>query len=179
MYLKSLKISVFLLLIVLGVKAQHSNIVVGPEINLPSGNSTNASPIGFGGYLKAEIGLTQKFSITANGAVVSFLGKKFYGPRTETLFYLPVKAGLKYYTDENFYFEGQLGVALPLNGISKTSFAWSPGIGSFIKSRKNTNQLDIGLRYEGWTNSSIFIPSGTSNITFGFFSLRAGYAFNL
>lgn len=169
MYLKKLKMLTLLLLVVLSAKAQRSNVVIGPEINLPSGNSTNRSPIGFGGYLKGELGLTQKFSITGNGAVVSFLGKKFYGPRAETLSYVPVKAGLKYYTDKDFYFEGQLGASFPLNGGSETAFAWSPGAGTFIKNRKNNNQLDIGVRYEGWT----------SNTTFGFFSLRAGYAFNL
>ena len=168
MYLKSLKIFSVLLFVVLVANAQRSNIIIGPEINLPSGNSTNQSPIGYGGYLKVEVGLSQKFSITANGAVVSFLGKKFIGPRQPTISYAPVKVGLKYYTESNFYFEGQLGVSFPFNENSKARFAWSPGAGTFIKS-KNNNQLDIGLRYEGWTDKT----------TFGFFSLRAGYAFNL
>lgn len=169
MYLKNLKILSLLLLVVLGAKAQRSNIVIGPEINLPSGNSTNKSSIGYGGYLKGEVGLSEKFSITGSGAVVSFLGKRFFGQRQPTLSYVPVKAGLKYYTDTDFYFEGQLGASVPINGNGKATFAWSPGAGTFIKNRKNNNQLDIGVRYEGWTN----------NTTFGFFSLRAGYAFNL
>lgn len=172
MYLKSLKISAFLLLIVLGVQAQRSNIGIGPEINLPTGNSTNQSPIGFGGYIKAEVGLNQKFSLTGNGAVVSFLGKKFIGSRQPAMSSLPIKAGLKYYTERNFYFEGQLGASLPLNRYAKTAFAWSPGAGAFIKSKNSTNQLDIGFRYEGWTNN-------INSPTFSFFSLRAGYAFNL
>lgn len=169
MYLKKITIFCLLLVIVLSAKAQRSKIVIGPEINLPSGNSTNASSIGFGGYLKGEVGLSQKFSITGSGGIVDFLGKKIYGPRTQSLSYLPVKAGLKYYTDRDFYFEGQLGASFPINGVTKTAFAWSPGAGAFIRSKKNNNQLDIGFRYEGWTTSS----------TFGFFSLRAGYAFNL
>ena len=168
MYLKSLKIFSLLLFVVLVASAQRSNIIIGPEINLPSGNSTNQSPIGYGGYLKAEVGLSQKFSITANGAVVSFLGRRFIGPRQPSISYFPIKAGLKYYTESNFYFEGQLGASFPFNENNKARFAWSPGVGTFIKS-KNNNQLDIGLRYEGWTDKT----------TFGFFSLRAGYAFNL
>jgi hypothetical protein len=162
-----------------GLRAQRSVIEIGPEINLPAGNSTNVSSIGWGGYLKAAWGLSTKFSLTASGGVVSFLGKRIYGPRTQTLSYVPIKAGLKYYTDEQFYIEGQLGAAIGLNGTKKTSFAWSPGIGTVIKSRKSNNQLDLGLRYEGWTSSRIFIPSGTRYTTFSFFSLRAGYAFNL
>jgi len=169
MYLKSLKILSLLLLVVLGAQAQHYNIIIGPEISLPSGNSTNRSTIGYGGYLKAEVGLSEKFSVTGSGALVSFLGKRFFGQRQPTLAYLPVKAGLKYYTESSFYFEGQLGASVPMNGTGKTTFAWSPGAGTFINSRNSKNQLDIGLRYEGWTDRS----------TFGFFSLRAGYAFNL
>ncbi|MES2650092.1 MAG: hypothetical protein V4663_00055 [Bacteroidota bacterium] len=172
MYIKSLKIFSLLLLAVLSVNAQRSNIVIGPEINLPSGNSTNRSAIGFGGYLKGEVGLSEKFSITGSGGLASFLGKKFMGQRAATLSFLPVKAGLKFYTESSFYFEGQLGASLPLNGTAKTAFAWSPGAGTFIKSRNSNNQLDIGFRYEGWTTSD-------SNTSFGFFSLRAGYAFNL
>ena len=174
MYLKSLKIFALLLLVVLSAKAQHYNIVIGPELSLPTGNSTNQSPIGFGGYIKAEVGLSQKFSITGNGGVVSFLGKKFYGPRAETLSYLPIKAGLKFYTDKNFYFEGQLGASIPLNGTGPTRFAWSPGAGTFIRSRNSNNQFDFGLRYEGWNGKSVI-----NSTTFGFFTLRAGYTFNL
>jgi hypothetical protein len=174
MYLKKLTILSLLILVVLGAKAQRSNIVIGPELNLPTGNATNQSPIGFGGYLKGEIGLSQKFSITGSGALVSFLGKKFIGPRQPTLSYAPIKVGLKYYTEKNFYFEGQVGASFPVNGNAKTRFAWSPGAGTFIRSRNSNNQLDIGFRYEGWTGSS-----NISTTTFGFFSLRAGYAFNL
>ena len=172
MYKKGLTIFSLLLLVVLSAKAQRSNIVIGPEINLPSGNSTNQSAVGFGGYLKAELGLSEKFSITGSGGLTSFLGKRFMGQRASTLSYLPIKAGLKYYTESNFYFEGQLGATLPFNRTGKTGFAWSPGAGTFLKSRNSNNQLDIGLRYEGWSGLN-------SNTTFSFFSLRAGYAFNL
>lgn len=171
MYTKSLKLLSFLLLTFLSVNAQRSNISIGPEINLPSGNSTNKSAIGLGGYLKGEVGLSQKFSITGSGGFASFLGKRFLGQRAATLSYLPVKAGLKFYTESNFYFEGQLGAVLPINGNEKTAFAWSPGAGTFLRSRNN-NQLDIGFRYEGWSRMN-------SNTAFSFFSLRAGYAFNL
>lgn len=172
MYLKSLKVLTVLLTVFFCAHAQRYNIVIGPEISLPSGNSVNKSAIGFGGYLKGEVGLSEKFSITASGGVVNFLGKRFFDQRQPSLSYFPVKAGLKYYTESSFYFEGQLGASMPINGNAKTAFAWSPGAGTFIRSRNSANQLDIGFRYEGWTSTN-------SNTTFGFFSLRAGYAFNL
>ncbi|HTM98514.1 MAG TPA: hypothetical protein VL088_07225 [Pedobacter sp.] len=184
MYLKSLKVFSILLLLVLSVKAQRSNIVIGPELSLPTGNATNQSPIGYGGYLKGEVGLSEKFSITASGAVTSFLGKKIIGPRQPTISYAPIKAGLKYYTEGNFYFEGQLGASFVIDGHSttasnNTAFVWSPGIGSFIKSRNSNNQFDIGFRYEGWTSSRTLNTVEKNYTTFSFFSLRAGYAFNL
>lgn len=172
MYRKSLCILSLWIGLVLSASAQRSNIVIGPELNVPSGNSSNRSAIGVGGYLKAEVGLSEKFSITGSGGLASFLGKKFGRERAATLSYFPVKAGLKYYTESNFYFEGQLGAAFPNSSNEKRAFAWSPGAGTFIKSRNSNNQLDIGLRYEGWSGAN-------SNTTFSFFSLRAGYAFNL
>jgi hypothetical protein len=178
MYIKSLKIFSLLLLIVFSAKAQRYNISIGPELNLPTGNATNISPIGFGGYVKGEVGISEKFSLTGSGAVASFIGKRFIGARQPTNYYVPVKAGLKYYTDGDFYFEGQLGASFQLNGTDYTAFVWSPGIGSFIKSRNSNNQLDVGLRYEGWTGSRT-ISMQSKNSTFSFFSLRVGYAFNL
>ncbi|WP_090992687.1 hypothetical protein [Pedobacter insulae] len=179
MDLKSLKVFSILMFVFFGVNAQRSNIVIGPELNLPTGNATNESPIGFGGYLKGEVGLSEKFSITASVAITSFLGKKIIGPRQPTVSYLPVKAGLKYYTDRNFYFEGQLGTRFKIDGNANTTFVWSPGVGSLIKSRNSNNQFDIGLRYEGWTSSRTINTIEKNYTTFSFFSLRAGYAFNL
>ncbi len=179
MYLKSLKILSVLILLVLSVKAQRSNIVIGPELNLPTGNATNQSPIGYGGYLKGEVGLSEKFSLTASGAIASFIGKKIFGHRQPTMSYVPVKAGLKYYTEGNFYFEGQLGASFMVNGTASSAFVWSPGVGSFIRSRNSNNQFDIGFRYEGWTSSRTLNTADKNYTTFSFFSLRAGYAFNL
>ncbi len=168
-----------LILLVLSVKAQRSNIVLGPEINLPTGNATNQSPIGYGGYLKGEVGLSEKFSLTASGAITSFIGKRILGPRQPTMSYVPIKAGLKYYTEGNFYFEGQLGASFMVNGSASKAFVWSPGVGSFIKSRNSNNQFDIGFRYEGWTSSGTLNTADKKTAAFNFFSLRAGYAFNL
>ena len=183
MYLKSLKIFALLILVILNASAQHNNISIGPEINLPSGNSTNKSPIGFGGYFKGEMGLSQKFYITGSAAIESFLGKKFLNNRAATLTYLPLKLGIKYYMDKDFYFEGQTGASFQMNSDAKAALAGSLGAGSFIKNRSNNNQLDIGLRYEGWSGSKLIMNGSTAvgsvNTTFGFFSLRAGYVFNL
>ncbi|RZK43016.1 MAG: hypothetical protein EOO90_05005 [Pedobacter sp.] len=179
MYRKALLIFFVSLVSIFSVKAQRYNLVLGPEVAFPAGQSANQSPIGFGASLKAEVGISEKFSFTGSGAVMSFLGKRFFRQRQPTNSYVPIKAGLKYYTDENFYIEGQIGASLPMNHSGRTAFAWSPGIGSFVKNKRNSSQLDVGLRYEGWVSSSLLTTTGRRYANFGFFSLRAAYAFNL
>lgn len=161
-------ILVFLFTVVtLGVKAQ-TMLGFGPEVSLPSGNSSNVSAIGLGGFVKAELGVSEKIALTAQGSLTSFLGKRFFGAKTPTITYVPVKAGLKYYTSPEFYFEGQIGAAMPINGKTGTSFVLSPGLGAFINKKGADHKIDLGLRYESWTASK-----------FNFITVRVGYFFGL
>ena len=168
MKIKFLIFTFFLSSLLIRVNAQHSTIGFGPEVSLPSGNSSNVSAVGLGGFVKAEIGISDKFALTAQGSLTSFLGKKIFGAKTPTVTYIPVKAGLKYYTSPDFYFEGQVGASMPINGKTSTSFAWSPGLGAYINKRDANHKLDLGLRYESWTSSD-----------FNFITLRVGYLFGL
>lgn len=161
------------------VKAQNFTLGVGPEFSFPSGNSTNVSSIGVGGTLKAEIGLSDQFAITAQGSILSFFGKRFFGTTMPTNHYVPIKGGFKYYLSEGFYAEGQLGTALPLNELNNTSLVWSPGIGTHINTRNSNNKLDVGFRYEGWSSVRTTTSSTVRNTTFSFIALRVGYSFGL
>ena len=168
MKIKFLMLTFFICSFFIKVSAQQATIGFGPEVNLPSGNSSNVSAVGLGAFIKAEIEITDKFALTAQGSLVSFLGKKFFGAKTPTITYIPLKAGLKYYTSSDFYFEGQLGTAMPINGKTGASFAWSPGLGTYINKKGANHKLDLGLRYESWTKTE-----------FNFISLRVGYLFGL
>ncbi len=168
MKLKFLILTFIIFTLLIKVKAQQATIGIGPEVSLPSGNSSNLSSVGFGGFLKGEIYISEKFAFTAQGSLVSFLGKKFFGTKTPTISYVPVKVGLKYYTSIDFYFEGQAGASLPINGKTSTSFAWSPGLGTYIHKRGGNDKFDVGLRYESWTRSK-----------FNFITFRVGYLFGL
>lgn len=161
------------------VHAQRRSIVIGSALNFPSGNASNISGIGAGLSLKGEFGISPKYALTTSGSVLGFLGKRYLGPRTPTLYYVPVKAGLKYYTSDDFYLEGQIGASLPLNGNVKSVFIWSPGVGTTLNIRNHQNQIDLGLRYEGWLNTNVLNKDITKNTTFGFFGLSAGYSFGL
>ena len=160
-------------------KAQISTIGIGPELNVPTGNSSNISSIGASVALKAEFGLSPKTGITINGGITSFLGRTYFGIRTPTETAVPLKGGFKYYTSPNFYVEGQVGTYIPISGNANMGFAWSPGIGTYLKLRDTDNFLDVGLRYEGWSSRRTITATSTTFSTFSFIGLRVAYAFNL
>jgi hypothetical protein len=159
--------------------AQQVQLGLGPEVNFPTGNASNVSGIGFGGFLKAEIGISPKYAITASGSINTFIGKKYFGNRLENVNALPTKLGFKYYTTPEFYVEGQLGAAFRFGNTSKTSLVWSPGIGTCFRTGSGENKIDVGLRYEAWTNTSYGSVSTLKTTSFGFMGLKVGYNFNL
>lgn len=161
------------------VKSQQVKIALAPEINFPTGNASNISGIGFGGSLKAEVGIADKYAITANGGYNLFIGKKYFGSRVENINAIPAKLGFKYYSSPEFYLEAQAGAAFHLGSISRTSFAWSPGIGTYFKTGSANNLLEFGLRYEAWTNASYGSVSNLKTTSFGFVGLKLGYVFGL
>ena len=159
-------------------KAQFYTIGIGPEVNFPSGNSSNISGIGGGAAIKAEVGLSQKFGVTINGGVSQFVGKRYFNIRIPSETSVPLKGGFKYYGSENFYVEGQLGANIPISGNASKGFVWSPGVGTYLKMRNSDNLLDIGLRYEGWSSRRTIANNATFS-TFNFVGLRMAYVFNL
>jgi hypothetical protein len=168
MQFKSLVFIFLFAIITVKANAQQASLGFGPEVSLPSGNSSNISAVGLGGFIKAEIDISEKFALTAQGSLTGFLGKSFFGAKTPTITYIPVKAGLKYYTSPEFYFEGQMGAVMPLNGKTGSSFAVSPGLGAYVNKKGAVHKVDVGLRYESWTKSK-----------FNFISVRVGYLFGL
>lgn len=158
-------------------KAQKSSFSMGPEINIPSGNSSNISTIGVGVYMKGEFPVAEKFSFTATASLNTFYGKKVLQYTAPNLSYLPLRGGLKYYPSENFYVEGQAGVSFSIKNDSKTTFIWAPGIGTFLN-MGNSHKLDIGLRYESQKNSVQYtMLDGSTTANFGYIGLRVGYVF--
>lgn len=171
---------IFFILCVAGAtQAQTLKLGFGPEIAIPTGNSANISSIGVGGYVKFEQAVAQKFSITETAELTNFFGKKFLNIRSQDLTYLPVKLGLKYFPSENFYAEGQGGLAFPVNNSGKSNFTWALGVGNFIKSRNSNAQFDFGLRYQALTSTVQKSFEDNSKTSFGYFALRVGYVLGL
>lgn len=160
-------------------KAQQVKISLSPEINLPTGNASSISGIGFGGSVKAEVGIAERYAITANGGYNVFLTKRVLGTRLDNIAGVPVKLGLKHYPSPDFYIEGQAGAAFRMGSSSQTSFVWSPGFGTLIKTGSAGNKLEFGLRYEAWTNTSYGATSTLKTTSFSFIGLKLGYVFGL
>ena len=177
MFKKILLLTTFLMPFV--VKSQQIKIGLAPEINFPTGNAASMSGIGFGGSLKVEIPVAESYTITANGGYTVFLTKKLLGIKLDNINAVPAKLGFKHYPTPDFYLEAQAGAAFHTGNSSKTSFVWSPGFGTLIKTGNSNNKLDFGLRYEAWTNSSYNATSRLKTTSFAFVGLKLGYVFGL
>lgn len=171
----------FALLFFLGVnlKAQNStNLSVGAEIGLPSGNFSGISAIGTGASIKLDLPVSSQFAVSLNAGFMNFFGRRNQVLIVKDLTYIPLKAGLKYYLSEGFYAEAQIGAGLPINQGQQTLFVWSPGVGNIFKLR-GKGLLDAGLRYEGWTGRNDNIQFLNSSNSKGFAGLRVAYSFEL
>jgi hypothetical protein len=77
---------------------------------------------------------------------------------------IPIKAGLKVFPVERFYFSGEIGAGLAANNSSRTTFVYAPGFGIGFNMG-----LDLGLRYEAFTSRVNNNPSQLAfRIAYGF-----------
>lgn len=175
----SISIVLFILMsITVNLRAQQVKVSLASEINLPTGNAASLSGIGFGASLKTEFGVAERYAITASGAYNLFITKNVLGSRIQNINTVPVKLGLKHYASPDFYIEGQAGAAFRVGSSSGTSFVWSPGFGTLIKTG-GTGKLDFGLRYESWSNAGYGSASIVKTTSFNFIGLKLGYFFGL
>jgi hypothetical protein len=146
---------------------------VGLELIAPTGDMRSFYNVGFGGSGKIEIPATKNLYITATAGYTSYYLSDNYknllrsiGIPTTPTGYIPLKVGGKYYFNPAFYAEGEIGASLGTNNRSSTYFVYSPGIGTSIP-LTGKNAIDIGFRFEGWSQ----------NNDFNQFGLRVAYKF--
>jgi hypothetical protein len=166
---------ILLLLVVLSAVAFNSfaqsskddggKFSIGLEAGIPV-NYTDFYTFILGGSLKYEAPLSNGLAVTGTAGYTSLMIKSEFKGHGYPSSYgdIPIKAGLKYYFDPAFYAEGQLGVAISTRSGGGTSFVYSPGVGYFFASN-----VDLGLRYEGWSKSAG---------TLGILAVRLAYTFN-
>lgn len=137
----------------------------GIEGGVPVGNSASLYNFGIGGSVKAEIHAGQDLYVTLSGGYTNFPIKDEvraqlapFGDLQKSAGFIPVKVGLKYYIENGFFGEVQIGKTIATTDGAGSAFAYAPGFGYTFDSR-----YEIGLRYEGWRKDGS---------TFGQFGLR-------
>lgn len=147
---------------------------IGVDGLLPVGNSTSTLNFGLGITPRLQYSLSDKVALTFTSGIYHFFPKTITYPTSGfiagfTTKYesdiIPVKAGLKFFVNSNFYVAGEAGAAFEVaNGGGPVHFLASPGIGYATK------KWDFGARYEN------FSGNGYSDGIVGF---RVAYGFGL
>lgn len=147
--------------------SRDTRLGLGLNLGLPTTN-------GYDFVVGGDIRLQKDFFSNVSGMIS--LGYNSYSLENETstlesIGVIPLKAGLKLFPTERFYFSGELGAGFNATDKDKlgvdpgTAFIYSAGIGLGFN-----NGLDLGLRYEGLSRK-YFDP--------GMVALRIAYGFNL
>jgi hypothetical protein len=158
---------VFILLITSPGFAQNSEDSRAARlgIGLSLGAGTNDT---YGFVIGGDLRLQQDFASNVSGILsagyTSFSLKS--GSPGQDYNVIPIKAGLKIFPVERFYFSGEIGAGLPAKRSSRTSFVYAPGLGIGFNIG-----LDLGLRYEAFTSR---VNNNPSQVAF-----RIAYGFNL
>jgi len=141
-----------------------SKFSIGVEGGLPVGDVSDGYSTVIGGSIKYEAPTSSRTYFTLSAGYNAFLLKsefKGIGIPSSSGF-VPVKAGLKYYSEGNFFIEGQLGIVFSTESGGGHAFIYSPGIGYSFN-----GGFEAGVRYEAWVNDG----------TVGQMSLRLAYRF--
>lgn len=146
-------------------KSDGGKFSIGVDAGLPVGDAHKVSNFAIGGSLKYDHPIADQLFLTGSAGYTRFLYKSeikdAFGVSGEG--FIPVKAGVKYYFDDAFFAEGQLGAAFSTESGGGTGFAYAPGVGySFA------GGLEAGVRYEGWSHNG----STTSQV-----ALRVAFRF--
>ena len=149
--MKQLLLLLFFAVTVSYANAQQFNnqkaLSLGGEFGIPNYGLYN---VALGASAKLELPVISPISVSITAGFTSaFLKSNIiqnYNGGADL--FAPLKAGVKYYFNQNVYLEGEGGMALELNRTQSHLAAFSIGPGFVIPSEKNG--IDISFRYEDW-----------------------------
>ncbi|MET4082828.1 hypothetical protein ABIB40_002792 [Pedobacter sp. UYP30] len=121
----------------------------------------------YGADLRLQYDLTKSVAITASGGYTKLLGRD----NSADVDFIPVIGGVKVFAIQRFYLQGNAGAGFAIQTGAKTNFIYGGGVGYEWK-----NGLELGARYEGYTNDS---ASSTYFSKMEQYALRLGYNFKL
>ena len=137
---------------------------IGVEAGVPTGDYNNASDFALGGTARLQYGAAKNVALTLTSGYYNFFTKSIgsFNPKDQGV--VPVKAGIKAYTDGGFYVSGEVGAGFETAYAKNTKLILSPGVGY------SWSNVDLGVRYENF--------SGQSN-NYGMVAARLAYGFKL
>lgn len=128
---------------------------IGAEAGLPVGDAGDVFSATLGASIKYDLPITTGLFFTVSGGYQRFLYKDEYRDALLALGvdrsgenFIPLKGGLKYYFNDGFFAEGQLGAVFTTGDNSSTAFVYAPGVGYSF-----TSGIETGIRYEGWSKN--------------------------
>jgi len=122
---------------------------IGIDPGLPVGNASDAYTFGLGIDLKYDLPVATSTFFNVSAGYTALFTKsalKDIGAKS-TYGYIPLKVGIKYYVDDAFFVEGQIGATFSTESGGGTAFAYAPGVGY-----KFSDAVEGGVRYEGWSH---------------------------
>jgi hypothetical protein len=135
--------------------SKQGHFSIGFEAGLPVGDASDVYNAVIGGSLKYDLPIAAKTYFNVSAGYNAFLTKDRYKPFLgSSNGAVPLKAGLKYFADQRFFIEGQLGAAFSTESGGSTFFVYSPGVGYAF------DGFEAGIRYEGWSNNGTISQLG-------------------
>lgn len=128
---------------------------IGVDPALPLGSTKDISSFAIGADIKYELPIAPSTLFTVSAGYTRFLYKSAFKDGLKALGidksgegFVPVKVGIKYYIENGFFVEGQVGATFSTESGGGTAFAYSPGVGYTFD-----GGFEAGLRYEGWSHN--------------------------
>jgi len=156
------------------VNAQTTSEPTNPSrqklgIGINAGIPTNSgSTFALGADLRYQFDIDRQLSIPVTTGFTSFFNEDVAGMDVKNSNFIPLKAGLKFFFSDSgagAYGLAEAGAGFSTNSGGGTWFTYSPAIGYAW-----SNGLDLGVKYEGYSKSSV------NN---GYVGLRLAYGFKL
>jgi hypothetical protein len=119
----------------------------GAELLIPLRPLNQQNSTGAGGTIKGEYVFSRHTAFTLATGYYWMPGKSAAQHAGTAFQGIPFKPGIRYYLG-NFYAAGEAGLLLITSGGTRSSFAWSAGLGDKITWGSRT--IDVGLRHEAW-----------------------------
>jgi len=135
---------------------------IGVEAGLPVGDAHQVFNSVFGASVKYELPIAPSTWFTVSAGYNAFLYKsevkdafKALGQDRSVEGFVPVKVGVKYYIEQGFFAEGQLGAAFGTRSGRGTAFDYAPGIGYTFD-----GGFEAGVRYEAFSKNGTISQIG-------------------